>query len=141
MYFIKILTEFFRLPKTDDPTLDFFNFLQENYPVIWDNFNCFYGDDDTQEGISPRLARFDWDTLVKKGNFSLFLFSIHHNWEYFSDEENTCEVCLTPLEYTTREHALFNAYEGHISFSFYEHKGFDGAFISENYLCSKCANY
>lgn len=63
--FYTVIAAFCSYPKTNDITLDFFNFLEERYPSIWDNLNIFFADDwshydednpDMVKYYNPRLA-------------------------------------------------------------------------------------
>jgi len=139
MEFFKIITEFSTIPKTDDITLDFFNFLEQNYPITYNKLSMFYSDNTSHDmDVNPRIALYDWDDLLKKENFNKFLFAIHHNWNDFTSQEYICCRCKDPLEFACKEHKLYNSYEDHISISSYTHLGFDGAYFEENLYCRSC---
>ena len=139
MNFYTILTEFYRYPKHNlDITYDFFCFLQDCHPDIWQKLNEFYADDYSHDG-SPRLCLYGWDEITKPGNFSLFLSGIKSIWEFLTNQEyGKCFYCGEETN-VAFEHKIIVSYEFGPVVKFYEHFEMDGSIREERLCCRECA--
>jgi len=141
--FFNVIAEFAMWPKTNDVTLDFFNFLENNYPNIWENLNIFYADDYTwhKEGeyYNPRLALFEWDRDLQPENFGMFLLALKTIWNFLTDNDYGVCCCCEQETYIDTEHHIIKTYEIGPIIKFNHHYGFDGGAFREELICRECA--
>lgn len=147
--FYTVVAAFCAYPKTNDITLDFFNFVEENYPDIWDNLNIFFADDwshydednpDMVKYYNPRLALKGWDMTIKSGNFNLFLSALKFFWEMLTEQTTgICFACQKESDDIQIEHSIIVSYSFAPMVKYYEAKTMDGAIMEEKYICRECA--
>lgn len=141
MNFYAAIAEFCAYPKTDDLTLDFFNFLESNHPDIWERLSQFYSDDEYYDevGHSFRTARYGWDEIAEKGKFHLFLPAIKSTWlEITSQDYGICDSCKKETDLDI-EHRLIASYEFAPVVKYYEAFEMDGSVNVERIMCRECA--
>ena len=137
--FFNVLAEFAVWPKTDDITLDFFDFLSAKYPDIWPRLNMFYADAEEYEDINPRMARYGWDELLEPKYFGDFLRAIKSIWPFLVDNEyGVCEYCKKEGDLDL-EHSVFVSYDFGPMVKFYDHQEMDGSCFHEVWTCRNCA--
>ena len=150
--FFSVVAEFAVYPKTDDVTLDFFNFLQNNYPTVWERLNEFYADDcdggtdfDWENPPkwelplpNPRIARYGWDRLLESGAFGLFLNALKSIWLELTDQYwGVCESCKQETELED-EHSIIVSWGFGPMVKVYEHFEMDGSVFKEQLICREC---
>ena len=137
--FFDVIAEFAVFLKTDDVTIDFFNFLESNYPKQWENLNKFYADD-YSEACSPRMHLYGWDDLLEPENFGCFLRSMKGKWLDLSGENyGKCEYCKEE-NFLKTEHEIIVSYDFGPVVKFYEHLEMDGSRFYEKKCCRSCAH-
>ena len=141
--FYQLLVRFMSYPKTDDLTLDFFNFLQTNYPTIWEELNKFYADDYSWEEIREdhpyRIHLSGWTSIVQPGNFDLFLPAFKSIWLTLTNQDyGKCAYCGEDA-YLNVEHQIVASYEYAPKIKFYEAMEMDASIEVEQIVCRKCA--
>ena len=139
--YYKVISEFCSYPKDNpnDLTLDFFNFLEKNYLVIWVNLVLFYSDDSVYEGLNPRLHLYGWDNVASVGRFNLFLPALKNIWLYLTENDIAkCFYCQEDSQIST-EHSIIVSYDYAPVVKYYDVKTLDGAIKEEVAVCRKCA--
>lgn len=147
--FYTVVAEFCSYPRTDDPTLDFFNFLEERYPSIWSKLSKWFADDwshynesnpDDVRYYNPRLGLYGWDMTVKPGNFNLFLPALKYIWGNLTEQTTgVCFACQQESDDIQIEHSIIVSYDFAPIVKYYEAKTMDGAVMEEKYICRECA--
>ena len=147
--FYTVMAEFYSYPRTDDPTLDCFNFLEERYPAVWDKLSQWFADDwshydennsDMVKYYNPRLALHGWDMIVKPGNFNLFLSTLKYFWGELTEQTTgVCFACKKESDNLQTEHSVIVSFDFAPMVKYYEAKTMDGAIMEEKYICRECA--
>lgn len=147
--FYTVVSEFCSYPKTDDLTLDFFNFLEERYPSIWSKLSMWFADDwshydennsDMVQYYNPRLGIYGWDITIKSGNFNLFLSALKYFWGELTEQTvGVCFACKKESDNLQTEHSVIVSFEFAPIVKYYEAQTMDGAVMEEKYICRECA--
>ena len=122
-----------------DITLDFFNFLEIQYPVLYDNLVQCYADDSGPGEGNPRIHLYGWETLLKPENFSQFLVDFRLNFLILSEQDfGVCSLCQQNTE-IAYEYRLIATYEVDPLFKINRVRELDGSWAEELVICRECA--
>jgi hypothetical protein len=136
--YFEMLTGFLTYPKTNNLFDDLFNYLQEQYPVVWDKLNQWYADDYTWDDFA-RMHLYGWDDLLKYNNFEMFLASLQREWPCISEQDwGQCDMCGEECGINIY-HALCIGWDFAPIFQLNKVCSLDGAVMHERAICRQCA--
>ena len=142
--YFQVLTEFMSYPKTQRGLhADFYQFLEKQYPAIFNQLSLFYADDETFEthGNVSRQHRTGWDALLKPNptTFAVFLESIKSIWLVLTEQDfGECFYCKEQRQLEV-EHSIVVGFERNpIFISRYQYE-MDGGVFTDVACCRECA--
>lgn len=139
MDYYSLVAEFCVYPKTEDTTLDFFNFLEEKYPKIWHNLNMKYADDESIMDCSPRMSLYGWDDIAEPGSFGLFLSGFKTIFHLLAElSHGECDMCKQNKTLAI-EHSVIVSWNFAPMIKYYEAMEMDGSVMLERLICRECA--
>lgn len=150
--YYNLIAEFCTYPKVhgDDVTMDFFCFLEQKHPTIWENLQKFYSDDweyvDEEEyrlmskRENPRPQhRYGWDGIASPGRFPEFLNGFKSIFHILTEANyGTCFYCQKEAELAT-EHPVIVSWDFAPMVKYYEAYEMDGSVNIEKLCCRDCA--